>query len=102
MRRVAQRPLGPPRWVFHAVCAVLTLRLLWMVSRPEYYLADDDAALPRVLLFGCALVWLARLIATLRRRERLGGWWLVAPVAGVVVAALIGLHVPLHLHSALT
>jgi len=87
---------GPPRWVFHGVCAVLALWVFWTSSRPAYDLIDDDAALPRLLLFGCALVWLARLIATLVRRDRPNRWWGLAPLGGLIVGVLMFSDAPLH------
>ena len=92
---------GPPRWAFHGVCAALTLWMFWSASRPAIDLIDDDYALPRLLLFGCAVVWLARLIATLVRRERPGAWWAIAPICGLVVGALLFWHAPLHARFAL-
>jgi hypothetical protein len=77
----------PPGRLFHAVCAVLALRLVWMHSQANYNV--DDAALPRLLLFVCAVVWLARLIATLRRDERLSRWRAIAPLGGLLVGLLM-------------
>lgn len=93
--------VGPPRWAFHAVCALLTLWIFWSASRPATELIDDDYALPRLLLFLCALMWLGRLIATLIRRERPGAWWAVAPIGGLVATALLLWQAPLHARFAL-
>jgi hypothetical protein len=93
--------VGPPRWVFHGACAVLTLWLFWAASRPGYDITEDDAALPRLLLFGCAVVWLVRLIALLVRRERPGRWWAIAPLAGLTVGAMMFWDAPLHARFAL-
>jgi hypothetical protein len=100
----AGRPLqrwevDPPRWFFHGFCALFTLWLAWIWSRPTFDLTD--ATIPLVLLAGCALIWTGRLAATMVRRERLGRWWLVAPTGAALVLVLFNAHAPLHARFAL-
>lgn len=85
--------VDPPRWFFHGFCALFTLWLAWIWSRPAFELTD--ATVPLVLLAGCALIWTGRLAATMVRREHLGCWWLVAPVGAALVVALFSAHAPL-------
>jgi hypothetical protein len=83
----------PPGWCFHGFCALFASWLAWIWSRPAFELTD--ATVPLVLLAGCALIWTGRLAATMVRRERLGRWWLVAPVGAALVLALFSAHAPL-------
>jgi hypothetical protein len=92
-RPVQRWEVEPPRWLFHGGCALFVVWLAWIWSRPTFALAD--ATIPLVGLSGCALIWTGRLAASMVRRERLGGWWLVAPVGAAVVVALFNAHAPL-------
>jgi hypothetical protein len=98
-RPVQRWQVDPPRWVFHGACALFALWLAWIWSRPTFDLTD--ATVPLVLLAGCALIWTGRLAATLVRRERLGRWWLVAPVGAALVLTLFSVHAPLRARFAL-
>jgi len=98
-RPVQRWEVEPPRWLIHGVCALCTLWLAWIWSRPTFDLAD--ATVPLVLLSGCALIWTGRLAATMVRRDRLGHWWLVAPAGAALVLALFSAHAPLHARFAL-
>ncbi len=87
-----------PRWLFHVALVPPTLGLLWSCSVPgfAYFLWLGSAALLAVGAF----IWAARSISYLvaRRRGRSDGrtsWFLVAPVAGLLVLALILIDVPL-------
>ncbi|WCO65615.1 hypothetical protein PO878_14010 [Iamia majanohamensis] len=96
------RLLGqPPRWFFHLVLLVPVAVVLWGATSPY------GAFLP--LVFGAggivllAGVWLARAVAFAAaslRRPRSARWLAVAPIAGVVVVALMVADVPLRLRWA--
>jgi len=98
-RPVHRWEVDPPRWWFHAFCALFAVWLAWIWSRPAF--DAFDAAVPLVLLAGCALIWSGRLAATLFRGERPARWWLVAPAGAVLVVTLFHVHAPLHARFAL-
>lgn len=84
--------LDPPRGVFHVVLGLLGVGLVWVGSLP---------GVPLVPLMGLswlvalgALIWAAKLVSYgLGRRRgserRAGRWFLVAPVGGLLVVAVL-------------
>ena len=87
-----------PGWIFHLVATLGALALLWSASYPL------GNFLPLLVGFGwtvgCAAVWLVRLITYVSGRRlavpsgRSRGF-LIAPIGGLVVIALMALGVPL-------
>ena len=89
------RPLSePPRWLFHGICLGLTLWVFWELSTPAPELFD--LAAPVFFLVVCAVVWVIRLVISIREGGTPQLWWLLAPVGGVLAMALVLTHAPLH------
>jgi hypothetical protein len=99
LRRTVRWLGRPPRWWFHGACTVAALVLLWFGTAVGGDLVISLIALSALFLLACA--WFVRAVAALLSRTA-SAWLLVAPVGGVVVAALLFVEAPLHLRWAMS
>ena len=84
--------IDPPRAVFHLVVGLFGVGLLWVGSSPGVPLVPL-MWLGLLLAFG-ALIWAGKLVAYHRRRRKgvarpAGRWFLLAPIGGVLIAAVL-------------
>lgn len=84
-------------WVFHLLCLVLAIGLLWESSSPG---TTASVLLLFVLLASLAVAWLIAVIVTLVVQRRLRWWMAVAPLGGLLVMLLLSANVPLHVRWA--
>lgn len=89
------RLLAAPGWISHAVCLLGALGVLWAASAPASPIAGGDLRADRFAWLGlaCALIWAVRLVVAIAR-GRVDWAYLVAPLAGLVVAGAIYLEIP--------
>jgi hypothetical protein len=85
--------LRPPWWWFHALVAVAAACLLWAFSVPGVFFLLGMGAAGVLALAG--LIWAAWVLTIGLRRRTWSWWFVVAPVLGVIVLALLSAGVPL-------
>lgn len=84
--------LGVPRWGFHLAVTALAGWLLWSASFPGSDFFSATAAGFGLCL--AAVVWLVKLVLSVRRRS-LSWWFAVAPIGALAVVALLAVDAPL-------
>lgn len=92
--KLAELVVGkPPRWWFHGLLALPTAGLLWAGTQPGGGGDAGSGWLLLVLIF--ALCWSVRLVAFAVCQFRVSAWFVLAPLAGLLVGVALDADVPM-------